>query len=200
MKTYRTSAQANSSNEGEQDSVDLSPMLHLLHLQNILGTSNGNVISIDQEEQEEQRLAGILRDNERSMSFSTATTDQGPSKRRRVSMTASSSSSSEDDKSHQEEFKEPSFETAKLHQHQENNKATHHHDPFLYYSNDKQRLERLMGRELPHLSTPDNEKKPAVRKTRISFELDPFYMLMTSFPEIFGEGILNLNGDEGAGE
>ena len=55
-------------------------------------------------------------------------------------------------------------------------------DPFLYYSSDKRRMEHLLGRALPGHPEP-----PVQRKKRISFELDPFYDLTTSFPELVGE-------------
>ncbi len=56
-------------------------------------------------------------------------------------------------------------------------------DPFVYFSSDKRRLEHLLGTELPHL-TPDEE---VTRKTRISFELDPTFDLVNSFPDLMGE-------------
>ena len=63
---------------------------------------------------------------------------------------------------------------------QEADKTT---DPFLYFSSDKRRLEYLLGKELPHM-LPADDTKPTERKTRISFELDPFFDLVTSFPEL----------------
>ena len=65
---------------------------------------------------------------------------------------------------------------------QEADKTT---DPFLYFSSDKRRLEYLLGKELPHM--PADDTKPTERKTRISFELDPFFDLVTSFPELLGD-------------
>ena len=56
-------------------------------------------------------------------------------------------------------------------------------DPFLYFSSDKRRMEHLLGKELP--SMPSEE--PTRRKTRISFELDPFHLMMTSFPELLDD-------------
>lgn len=62
-------------------------------------------------------------------------------------------------------------------------------DAFLYYSNDKIRLEHLLRKELPHIAAPEG---PVKRKTRISFEVDPFFSMLTSYPELmdesFGEG------------
>ena len=63
-------------------------------------------------------------------------------------------------------------------------------DPFLYFSSDKRRLEYLLGKEPPHMPSED---KPTERKTRISFELDPFFDLVTSFPELLGDEAI---GDE----
>ena len=57
-------------------------------------------------------------------------------------------------------------------------------DPFLYFSSDKRRLEYLLGKELPQM--PSDDTKPTERKTRISFELDPFFDLVTSSPELLG--------------
>ena len=54
-------------------------------------------------------------------------------------------------------------------------------DPFLYYSSDKRRMETLLGTELPGMPLDEQVK----RKTRISFELDPMYDMMTSFPDLF---------------
>ena len=71
----------------------------------------------------------------------------------------------------------------------DDDKAT---DPFLYFSSDKRRLEYLLGRELPHV--PADGEKPEERKTRISFEVDPFYSLVTSFPELLG--VEEISGDE----
>ena len=62
-----------------------------------------------------------------------------------------------------------------------NYKAT---DPFLYFSSDKRRLEYLLGRELPQV--PADGEKPKERKTRISFEVDPLYSIVTSYPELLG--------------
>lgn len=56
-------------------------------------------------------------------------------------------------------------------------------DPFLYYSSDKRRMEHLLDVELPHIA----DEEPTVRKTRISFEVDPMLSLMSSFPELFDE-------------
>ena len=56
-------------------------------------------------------------------------------------------------------------------------------DPFLYFSSDKRRMEHLLGKELP--SMPSEE--PTRRKKRISFELNPFFLMMTSFPELFDD-------------
>ena len=58
-------------------------------------------------------------------------------------------------------------------------------DPFLYFSSDKRRLEYLLGKELPQM--PSDDTKPTERKTRISFELDPFFDLVTSSPELLGD-------------
>ena len=60
------------------------------------------------------------------------------------------------------------------------------HDPFLHFSCDKRRLEHLLGVELPHM-TPSLDSSTTERKTRISFEVDPFYDLVTSYPELLGE-------------
>ena len=67
-------------------------------------------------------------------------------------------------------------------------------DPFLYFSCDKRRLEYLLGTELPHM-TPDEK---VTRKTRISFELDPSFDLVNSFPELMGEfdDKSNSHGDD----
>ena len=56
-------------------------------------------------------------------------------------------------------------------------------DPFLYFSSDKRRMEHLLGKELP--SMPSEE--PTRRKKRISFELNPFFLMMTSFPELIDD-------------
>ena len=56
-------------------------------------------------------------------------------------------------------------------------------DRFLYFSSDKNRMEHLLGRELPDM--PDVE--PIVRKKSLSFELDPLYDMMNSFPELFAD-------------
>ena len=54
-------------------------------------------------------------------------------------------------------------------------------DAFLYFSSNKRRLNRLLGRELQQMSVDD----PKERNTRISFELDHTYDLMSSFPELY---------------
>mmetsp|Transcript_30742 Transcript_30742/g.56316 ORF Transcript_30742/g.56316 Transcript_30742/m.56316 type:complete len:165 (+) Transcript_30742:94-588(+) len=59
-------------------------------------------------------------------------------------------------------------------------------DPFLYYSNDRRRMEHLLGKDLPHMSSDEPKK----RKTRLSFELDPFFSLVNSHPEL-----LDMRGD-----
>ena len=56
-------------------------------------------------------------------------------------------------------------------------------DRFLFFSSDKNRMEHLLGRELPDM--PDVE--PIVRKKSLSFELDPLYDMMNSFPELFAD-------------
>lgn len=56
-------------------------------------------------------------------------------------------------------------------------------DRFLYFSSTKRRHEYLLGRELPHMKTHE----PTTRKTRISFELDPTYCIISSYPELFEE-------------
>ena len=67
-------------------------------------------------------------------------------------------------------------------------------DPFLYFSSDKRRLEYLLGKELPHM-LPADDTKPTERKTRISFELDPFFDLVTSFPELLGNNAVGSMDD-----
>mmetsp|Transcript_14181 Transcript_14181/g.26955 ORF Transcript_14181/g.26955 Transcript_14181/m.26955 type:complete len:84 (+) Transcript_14181:1-252(+) len=52
-------------------------------------------------------------------------------------------------------------------------------DPFLFYSSDRRRMEHLLGKDLP---LPSEE--PTIRKTRISFEVDPFFSIMESYPEL----------------
>ena len=64
-------------------------------------------------------------------------------------------------------------------------------DPFLYFSDDRKRLEHLLGRELPADVTPARDA-PVERKTRLSFEVDPTWALVHSFPELL-EG---QDGDE----
>mmetsp|Transcript_20728 Transcript_20728/g.33671 ORF Transcript_20728/g.33671 Transcript_20728/m.33671 type:complete len:164 (-) Transcript_20728:197-688(-) len=59
-------------------------------------------------------------------------------------------------------------------------------DPFLYYSNDRRRMEHLLGKDLPHMSSDEPKK----RKTRLSFELDPFFILVNSHPEL-----MEMRGD-----
>mmetsp|Transcript_19387 Transcript_19387/g.29456 ORF Transcript_19387/g.29456 Transcript_19387/m.29456 type:complete len:182 (-) Transcript_19387:418-963(-) len=54
---------------------------------------------------------------------------------------------------------------------------TKEEDPFLYYSNDKIRLEYLLGKELFQMVPTEG---PVKRKKRISFELDPFFSLVNS--------------------
>ena len=78
---------------------------------------------------------------------------------------------------------------------QDDDKAT---DPFLYFTSDKRRLEYLLGRELPHVQADD--EKPKERKTRISFEVDPFYSLVTSFPELLGVEEIRDDEDESPSE
>ena len=53
-------------------------------------------------------------------------------------------------------------------------------DKFLHFSNDKTRMEHLLGRELPHMSS----EEPVKRKTCISFEVDPTFALLNSFPDL----------------
>ena len=57
-------------------------------------------------------------------------------------------------------------------------------DPFLYFSSDKRRLEHLLGKELPAMPSME----PTERKKRISFEMDPFFLMISSFPELLLDG------------
>lgn len=57
-------------------------------------------------------------------------------------------------------------------------------DPFLYFSSDKRRLEHLLGKELPAMPSVE----PTERKKRISFEMDPFFLMISSFPELLLDG------------
>ena len=54
-------------------------------------------------------------------------------------------------------------------------------DPFLHFLSNKRRMEHLFGRELPHMS-PEEPKR---RKTAISFKLDPLFVIVESFPELY---------------
>mmetsp|Transcript_21499 Transcript_21499/g.36931 ORF Transcript_21499/g.36931 Transcript_21499/m.36931 type:complete len:169 (+) Transcript_21499:147-653(+) len=62
-------------------------------------------------------------------------------------------------------------------------------DSFLYYSNNKRRLEYLLGRELPQMLN----EEPIARKKRISFELDPFYMISTEMLDELDDSFVELN-------
>ena len=76
---------------------------------------------------------------------------------------------------------------------QETNNDLKARDYFLYFSSDKNRLEYLLGKDLP--SMPQEDPKNLKRKKRISFELDPLFDMTESFPELYDEA-LDMNDDE----
>jgi len=53
------------------------------------------------------------------------------------------------------------------------------------FSSNKRRLEYLSGRELPDMMLEGEGS--GGRKSRISFELDPFYDIVSRFPELLDE-------------
>ena len=51
-----------------------------------------------------------------------------------------------------------------------------HEDPFMYYSNQETRMNEMLFRRIDEESEPASNKENVVRKTRISFELDPWLL------------------------
>jgi len=92
-------------------------------------------------------------------------------------LTESTASLSDDDESQLDEAHEEGLLETRMSTTQDD-KAE---DPFMYYSSDKRRLESLLGRDLPQMAP----EAITVRKTRISFELDPLFELINSYPDVF---------------
>ena len=106
----------------------------------------------------------------------TAKKQQGQALRRMTESTCGSSASLSD----MDQNSDAEMESTQAAKSEATKKAD---DPFLYFSSHKRRMEHLVGREMPHLSS-----EPVVRRrSRISFELDPFFDLMTTFPDLEGE-------------